>query len=52
MLKELLKKSNIMYKNYLLLFVSSVIIYAELMICQLTNDYDGLWEGSFHNAGG
>ena len=28
-----------------------VIIYSELMVNQLTNDYDGLWENSFHNAG-
>lgn len=28
-----------------------VIIYSQLMVNQLTNDYDGLWEGSFHNAG-
>lgn len=45
------EKVNIKYQHFILLLVGSVIIYSELMINQLTNDYDGLWEGSFHNAG-
>lgn len=51
MLKEYMKKVNIKYQDFILLFFGSVIIYSELMINQLTNDYDGLWEGAFHNAG-
>lgn len=37
--------------HFFLLWIGSALIYAELMIHQLTNDYDGLWESSFHNAG-
>ncbi len=36
---------------WILLFLGSTYIYSLLMIHQLTNDYDGLSEASFHNAG-
>lgn len=45
------KEWDIRIKNGILLFVGTVIIYSQLMINQLTNDYDGIWENSFHNAG-
>lgn len=51
MLKAWLKTVNIKYQHFIALFVGAVIIYSELMVNQLTNDYDGLWENSFHNAG-
>lgn len=49
----MLKKyfSNIKFQHFVLLFVGAVVIYAELMIHQLTNGNDGVWESSFHNAG-
>lgn len=50
-MKEWSKRINIHYQHFILLFVGSIIIYAELMINQLTNDYDGLWENSYHYAG-
>lgn len=38
------KEWDIRIKNGILLFVGTVIIYSQLMINQLTNDYDGIWE--------
>ncbi len=47
-----IEKSNIKYQHFFALIMGGgVIIYSQLMVNQLTNDYDGLWEGSFHNAG-
>lgn len=50
-LKNRLKNNILANTNFWILFVGGIIIYAELMVNQLTNDYDGLWIGSFHNAG-
>ncbi len=46
---------NLVTKNrfvlWVIFFFGSVYTYSMLMIHQLTNDYDGLSEASFHNAG-
>ncbi|MCM1193001.1 MAG: glucosyltransferase domain-containing protein [Butyrivibrio sp.] len=51
MWKDRMKKVFKHKHNFIMLFVGAVILYSGLMINQLTNDYDGLWIGSFHNAG-
>ena len=51
MYREWFKNVPVKYQHFLLLLTGSGILYSELMINQLTNDYDGLWENSFHNAG-
>ena len=43
------KKDTII--DYLVLLGLSLFTYSELMINQLLNNYDGIWEGSFHIAG-
>lgn len=51
-MRELQLKNNILATPcFWILFGGGIAIYAELMVNQLTNDYDGLWRGSFHNAG-
>lgn len=49
--REWFKSVPVKYQHFILLFAGSAILYSELMVNQLTNDYDGLWENSFHNAG-
>lgn len=51
MIKHLfhIKKNTVI--NALILFGISLLVYSQLMTNQLVNHYDGLWEGSFHNAG-
>lgn len=43
------------YKNKILdffvLLFFSIFVYSELMVNQLVNNYDGIWEGTFHIAG-
>lgn len=49
--RKFVKRIHIKYQHFIVLLTGSAILYSELMINQLTNDYDGLWENSYHNAG-
>lgn len=51
MLRKWLKQSNFKYQQFAALLVAGAIVYSELMINQLTNGYDGLWDSSFQNPG-
>lgn len=45
-----LEKNKKRIIDYLVLLAFSIFTYSELMVNQLVNNYDGLWEGSFHIA--
>lgn len=37
--------------DFFVLLIFSIFVYSELMVNQLVNNYDGIWEGTFHIAG-
>lgn len=45
--KEDVKKRVI---DFLILFVAGILTYSQLMVHNLVNNYDGIWEWSAHNA--
>lgn len=50
-MNQLFTKNKEKIIDFLVLLGFSVFTYSELMVNQLVNNYDGIWEGNFHIAG-
>jgi len=50
-MKDFVKNNKNRIIDFFVLLAFSVFTYSELMVNQLVNNYDGIWEGSYHIAG-